>query len=130
MKSNARTKLAKNEKKYLAIGNAKASSGSMSLTSERIEAFYNEEEDSAMDIKLVKAHRKVKITDKKLEIIGGHTAEYNLEKDYFAIFGKKLVLTSEKNKLKSNNISLNRKVLADLAMNNPNAFEAIVKSLK
>ena len=33
-------------------------------------------------------------------------------------------------KLKSNNITLNRKVLADLAMNNPNAFEAIVKSLK
>ena len=33
-------------------------------------------------------------------------------------------------KLKSNNISLNRKVLADLAMNNPNAFEAIVKALK
>ena len=33
-------------------------------------------------------------------------------------------------KLKTNNISLNRKVLADLAMNNPNAFEAIVKSLK
>ena len=33
-------------------------------------------------------------------------------------------------KLKSNNISLNRKVLADLAMNNPNAFEEIVKSLK
>ncbi|GIR99782.1 MAG: hypothetical protein CM15mP102_06030 [Flavobacteriales bacterium] len=32
--------------------------------------------------------------------------------------------------LRSNNISLNRKVLADLAMNNPNAFEAIVKSLK
>ena len=29
-----------------------------------------------------------------------------------------------------NNITLNRKVLADLAMNNPNAFEAIVKSLK
>ena len=33
-------------------------------------------------------------------------------------------------KLKTNNISLNRKVLADLAMNYPNAFEAIVKSLK
>jgi len=33
-------------------------------------------------------------------------------------------------KLKSNNIELNRKVLADLAMNNPNAFEAIIKSLK
>ena len=33
-------------------------------------------------------------------------------------------------KLKTNNISINRKVLADLAMNNPNAFEAIIKSLK
>ena len=33
-------------------------------------------------------------------------------------------------KIKTNKISLNRKVLADLAMNNPNAFEAIIKSLK
>ena len=32
--------------------------------------------------------------------------------------------------LKTNKISLNRKVLADLAMNNPNAFQVIVKSLK
>ncbi|MDR1593732.1 MAG: 50S ribosomal protein L20 [Prevotellaceae bacterium] len=33
-------------------------------------------------------------------------------------------------KLPANNIELNRKVLADLAMNHPQAFEAIVKSLK
>ena len=33
-------------------------------------------------------------------------------------------------KIHANGIELNRKVLADLAMNNPNAFEAIVKSLK
>jgi large subunit ribosomal protein L20 len=33
-------------------------------------------------------------------------------------------------KVAANNISLNRKVLADLAMNNPTAFEAIVKELK
>jgi large subunit ribosomal protein L20 len=33
-------------------------------------------------------------------------------------------------KLASNNIELNRKVLADLALNNPEAFESIVKSLK
>jgi large subunit ribosomal protein L20 len=33
-------------------------------------------------------------------------------------------------KLSANNIELNRKVLADLAMNQPQAFEAIVKSLK
>jgi len=33
-------------------------------------------------------------------------------------------------KLKANNIDLNRKVLADLAMNNPDAFKAIVDKVK
>ena len=33
-------------------------------------------------------------------------------------------------KVKSNSIKLNRKVLADLAMNNPNAFKAVVDKIK
>ncbi len=33
-------------------------------------------------------------------------------------------------RLHKNNIEINRKVLADLAMNNPKAFEAIIKSAK
>ena len=33
-------------------------------------------------------------------------------------------------KVKANNIDLNRKVLADLAMNNPEAFKAIVDKIK
>jgi large subunit ribosomal protein L20 len=33
-------------------------------------------------------------------------------------------------KVKVNNIELNRKVLADLAMNNPEAFKAIVQKVK
>jgi len=33
-------------------------------------------------------------------------------------------------KIKANNIELNRKVLADLAMNNPEAFKAIVDKVK
>jgi len=33
-------------------------------------------------------------------------------------------------KIHANNINLNRKVLADLAMNNPEAFKAVVDSLK
>ena len=33
-------------------------------------------------------------------------------------------------KVKSNNIELNRKVLADLAMNTPEAFKAVVDKLK
>ncbi len=32
--------------------------------------------------------------------------------------------------LKANNIELNRKVLADLAMNNPDAFKAIIDKVK
>ena len=33
-------------------------------------------------------------------------------------------------KVSKQNIGLNRKVLADLAMNNPQAFEAIINSVK
>ncbi|UCE93971.1 MAG: 50S ribosomal protein L20, partial [Flavobacteriaceae bacterium] len=33
-------------------------------------------------------------------------------------------------KIKANNIDLNRKVLADLAMNEPDAFKAIVDKIK
>jgi len=33
-------------------------------------------------------------------------------------------------KLKAKNIDLNRKVLADLAMNNPDAFKAVVEKVK
>jgi len=33
-------------------------------------------------------------------------------------------------KLKANDIELNRKVLADLAMNNPEAFKAVVNKVK
>lgn len=33
-------------------------------------------------------------------------------------------------KVKSNNIELNRKVLADLAMNHPDAFKAIIDQIK
>ena len=33
-------------------------------------------------------------------------------------------------KLKANHIDLNRKVLADLAMNNPDAFKAVVEKVK
>jgi large subunit ribosomal protein L20 len=33
-------------------------------------------------------------------------------------------------KLKKSNIDLNRKVLADLAMNHPEAFEAVVNKVK
>ena len=92
----------KNDNKYLAIGNGIAKSGKMSVNSDRIEAFYEESDNSGMDIKLVKAHKNVVVTDENLKIVGGKLAEYNLRKDYFSIFGKNLTLTSQENKLESN----------------------------
>ena len=73
----------KNEKKYVAIGNAKAISGGLSLESDKIEAFYDESDDSSMDIKKVIAKKNVIISDKKMMIKGGKFAEYDVKKDYF-----------------------------------------------
>ena len=39
----------------------------MSVKSDRIEAFYEEKDNSGMDIKLVKAHKKVVVKDEKFE---------------------------------------------------------------
>ena len=93
----------KNSKKYVALGNAQAVSGSLSLKSDKIEAYYNETKDSSMDIVNVIAKRNVVIQDKKMKIIGGNFAEYNVKKDYFKVNGSRLKLTSQKNILRSNN---------------------------
>ena len=91
----------KNENKYVAVGNAKAISGSLSLKSERIEAFYTENEDSGMNIKEVKAKKNVIVEDRKMKITGGNYAEYKTLEDYFLIVGKNIILTSEANTLRS-----------------------------
>ena len=92
----------KNKNKYVAIGNAKATSGSMTLKSDVIEAFYEEKNSSDMNITEVKAKKNVTIEDNQMRIVGGDYAEYNIFKDYFLIKGKKIILTSESNSLKSN----------------------------
>ena len=45
-------------------------------------------------------------------------------------YEKGLTYSQFMGRLAKQNIGLNRKVLADLAMNNPQAFEAIVNSVK
>ncbi len=92
----------KNKNKYVAIGNAKATSGSMTLQSDVIEAFYEEKNSSDMNITEVRAKKNVIIEDNKMKIVGGEYAEYNIFKDYFLIKGKNIILTSESNILKSN----------------------------
>ena len=91
----------KNKNKYVAVGNARAISGTLSLASDKIEAFYDEKENSGMNIKEVRAKRNVVVKDNKMEITGGNYAEYKMSKDYFLIKGKNVVLTSESNTLKS-----------------------------
>ena len=91
----------KNKNKYVAIGNAKAISGTLSLKSERIEAFYDEKENDGMNIREVRAKKNVVVEDNKMRIVGGDYAEYITNKDYFLIKGKKITLTSESNILKS-----------------------------
>ena len=93
----------KNSKKYVALGNAQAISGSLSLKSDKIEAYYNETKNSSMDIANVIAKKNVVIEDKKMKIVGGNFAEYNVKKDYFKVNGSKLQLTSQMNILRSNN---------------------------
>ncbi len=92
----------KNDNKYLAIGNAKAIQGTLSLKSDYIEAFYEENTSSEMDIVKVKAHKNVIVTDEKVKITGGKSAEFQVKKDYFKIKGSKLKLTSEFDKLNAN----------------------------
>jgi len=92
----------KNDKKYIAKGNAKAVSGSMILESDIIEAHYDDSNSSDMDIYMVKALGNVIINDKKLKIVGGKTAEYDLKKDYFKINGKRIKLLSEFDELNAN----------------------------
>ena len=92
----------KNKSKYVALGNAKALSGTLSLESDKIEAFYTENDSSSMNITEVRAKKNVVVQDKKMKITGGEYAEYKILKDYFLINGKNIILTSEKNILKSN----------------------------
>ena len=92
----------KNKSKYVALGNAKALSGTLSLESDKIEAFYKENDSSSMNITEVRAKKNVVVQDKKMKITGGEYAEYKILKDYFLINGKNIILTSEKNILKSN----------------------------
>ena len=75
----------KNKNKYVALGNAKALSGTLSLESDKIEAFYKENDSSSMNITEVRAKKNVVVQDKKMKITGGEYAEYKILKDYFQL---------------------------------------------
>ena len=88
-------------KKYVANGNTRAIKGDLELTSDVIEAFYEEKNGSESDIKLIKARGNVTIENNETLLTGGQNAVYNLDKDYFLIKGEKLNLKSNGDELKA-----------------------------
>ena len=92
----------KNKKKYIARGNAKASKADLLVTSNTLEAIYEDNNDTESEITVLKATGNVFIKNQKAEIQGGKIARYNLKKEYFIVNGKKLELVSNEDRLTSN----------------------------
>lgn len=95
----------KNEKKYIALGNARAQQGDLIVTSDKLEAYYLSSNQNDDNIHTIKALGNVKIKNKSAIIQGGEKASYILDKEYFIINGKNLTLKS-----KEDNLSANRKI--------------------
>ena len=92
----------KNKKKYIARGNAKASKADLLVTSNTLEAIYEDNNDTESEITVLKAKGNVFIKNQKAQIQGGKKARYNLKKEYFIVNGKKLELISNEDRLTSN----------------------------
>ena len=95
----------KNERKYIALGNARAQQGDLVVNSDKLEAYYVSSNQNDDNIHTIKALGNVKIKNKSAIIKGGEKASYILDKEYFIINGKNLTLNS-----KEDNLSANRKI--------------------
>lgn len=95
----------KNERKYIALGNARAQQGDLVVNSDKLEAYYISSNQNDDNIHTIKALGNVKIKNKSAIIKGGEKASYILDKEYFIINGKNLTLNS-----KEDNLSANRKI--------------------
>ena len=89
----------KNEKKYIASGNAIAKQGDLIVTSDRLEAYYKDSDKNEENIDVIKAIGNVRIKNKNAFIEGGENASYFLGKEYFIINGENIKLKSKENKL-------------------------------
>ena len=92
----------KNKKKYIARGNAKANKADLLVTSDVLEAIYEDDNDTESEITILKASGNVFIKNQKAQILGGNIATYNLKKEYFIVNGRKLELISNEDRLTSN----------------------------
>ncbi|MBH43585.1 MAG: hypothetical protein CMP25_02215 [Rickettsiales bacterium] len=95
----------KNKKVYIAKKNAEAIKGKLKVRADLLEAFYDENSDKNSDIRILNALGNVLINDNETIIRGGKKASYNIKKEHFIVFGKKISLIS-----KSDSVSSNRKL--------------------
>ena len=93
----------KNIQKYIAKGNANARKADLLIKSDYMEAKYEDSENSENEITLLMAKGNVFIENSQAKIFGGHTAFYDLKKEYFKVTGNKLKLVSQNDELTSNN---------------------------
>jgi len=89
----------KNDKKYIANGNAKAIQEDFIVTSDSLEAYYTEDDGEETKIDLLRALGNVVIKNKSAKIFGGKIATFEVKKDYFKIIGDNLTLISQKDRL-------------------------------
>ena len=89
----------KNDKKYIANGNAKAIQEDFIVTSDSLEAYYTEDDGEETKIDLLRALGNVVIKNKSAKIFGGKIATFDVKKDYFKIIGDNLTLISQKDHL-------------------------------
>mgnify|MGYP001222395063 FL=1 len=89
----------KNDKKYIANGNAKAIQEDFIVTSDSLEAYYTEDDGEETKIDLLRALGNVVIRNKSAKIFGGKIATFDVKKDYFKIIGDNLTLISQKDRL-------------------------------
>ena len=89
------------EKLYIAKGNAKASQDGKSILADTLYAHYNETEESKVDISKIEAKGNVLITSGVTKILGDNGI-YDLETQIFTITGESLDILSEKYQIKAN----------------------------
>lgn len=91
----------KEKKMYTAKGNAKASRGSSSISSDVLQAKYVETKSSENKITLIKAMGNVIIKNETAEIKGGKNALYDINKEYIIVKGNNLQVNSNLDELQA-----------------------------
>ena len=88
----------RNDKTYIARGNARAASGDIEVLAEVLTAYYRETEDGDSEIFMIEATGDVQISSPE-GVVYGDKGQYKLEEQVFIMTGDDLRLEGEKDRL-------------------------------